>query len=110
MHGNPDVYKCSNTMLCPAANGWFPIKIWNTRATTPGMIKTEESHQRVIDAVSGARKSWAKQATLPDGYVLVPVEPTIAMLDAGEKEYRATTLYSRNNVRNIYKAMIEAAE
>jgi hypothetical protein len=48
------------------------------------------------------------KAYVPEGYVLVPREPTGEMLDAGEKnneeEWLKTTAYQ------VYKAMIQAAQ
>lgn len=91
------------------SNNWTrekAIDLWNTRATPAGMIKTEDSHQRVIDAVTGARKSWLRQGSLPDGYKVVPVEPTEAMLNAAWDAHFCDT----DGAKKIYKAMIEAAE
>lgn len=41
---------------------------------------------------------------LPEGYLLVPVEPTEKMLDAGEDPYDCLIL------SEIYQAMIKAAQ
>ncbi len=47
---------------------------------------------------------WAWQARVPEGYVVVPKEPTDKMIDAGCRSYLdcCTT--------TIYKAMLEAVE
>lgn len=96
-------YRCGVNIK--AATTDIAAKQWNTRATPPGMIKTEESHQRVIDAVTGARKSWLKQGMLPDGYKVLPVEPTETMLKAAWDLHFCDT----DGAKSIYKAMIEAA-
>jgi len=43
------------------------------------------------------------------GYVVVPREPTEAMLQAGCIDYRKSTMALGHNLPDIYKAMIEAA-
>ena len=45
---------------------------------------------------------------IPEGYALVPVEPTDEMKEAGRKELGA--LYGRHGAANCYKAMISAAK
>ena len=57
-----------------------------------------------INELKKANSSLAKAAIIPEGYVLVPVEPTEAMLNAG---------LDANVVphpEDIYKAMIQAAQ
>lgn len=74
------------------------------------MIKLSCGHEihdidYACDAFKQANNDLAKAAIRPDGYVLVPVEPTDKMLDImhdlhlfGEME------------EDIYKAMIQAAQ
>lgn len=57
----------------------------------------------------------AWQAAIPDGYMLVPAEPTEAMIDAffkGKVMPQALDYYARSKARCIedYKAMIAAAQ
>ena len=68
--------------------------------------------QKIIDDFKQANNDLAKAAIRPDGYVLVPVEPTEKMFKAGlgwresdselEGEYRM--------VYEAYKAMIQATQ
>ena len=51
-------------------------------------------------------KAW--QARVPEGYVVVPVEPTERMLDSAYSSISDNLHYA--DLENIYKAMIEAAE
>ena len=52
--------------------------------------------------------SWdAWQARVPEGYVVVPVEPTEDMIMAGCMEHGG---YDVIDSKSIYKAMIEAQE
>ena len=63
-----------------------------------------DHQQKIIDGFKQANNDLAKAAIRPDGYVLVPVEPTEAMLNAG---------LDANVVphpEDIYKAMISAAQ
>ena len=62
-----------------------------------------------IDTVNGAYEAmwnlW--QARVPEGYVVVPVEPTEDMIMAGCMEHGG---YDVIDSKSIYKAMIEAVE
>ena len=61
----------------------------------------ESGDYRMVD-------STAPQAPIvPDGYALVPVEPSAAMVDAGVKHENWS---SYTNVRAIYRAMLAAAK
>ena len=57
--------------------------------------------------------SWdAWQARVPEGYVVVPKEPTCEMVSEGFKEMCVVDMrdFSDESAVNIYKAMIEAVE
>ena len=62
-----------------------------------------------IDTVNGAyeamRNLW--QSRVPEGYVVVPVDPTEDMIMAGCMEHGG---YDVIDSKSIYKAMIEAVE
>jgi len=62
-----------------------------------------------IDTVNGAYEAmwnlW--QARVPEGYVVVPVDPTEDMIMAGCMEHGG---YDVIDSKSIYKAMIEAVE
>ena len=55
--------------------------------------------------INGAWYSW--QARVPEGYVVVPVDPTEDMIMAGCMEHGG---YDVIDSKSIYKAMIEAVE
>ena len=57
------------------------------------------------DKVATAYAMW--QARVPEGYVVVPVEPTEDMIMAGCMEHGG---YDVIDSKSIYKAMIEAVE
>lgn len=48
------------------------------------------------------------QAAVPDGYVMVPVEPTKAMIEAGIAERQKNR--SNMNPWHVYKAMLTASK
>ena len=57
--------------------------------------------------------SWdAWQARVPEGYVVVPKEPTCEMVSEGFKEMCVVDMrdFSDESAVNIYKAMLEAQE
>lgn len=93
------------------------VSEWNTRTPPEGYVARDEMNQKVIDAVSAARKRWAKSDQDLDGYVLVPVEPTEEMLDTGTQALIDTLENKVNGIepdgdgrKAQYKAMIKAAE
>ena len=53
-----------------------------------------------------AWEAW--QARVPEGYVVVPVDPTERMLDSAYSSISDNLHYA--DLENIYKAMIEAVE
>ena len=66
--------------------------------------------QGAEDGLSVAYMAGLKDASsrkLPEGYVLVPVEPTQKMLDAG---WLKSTKETHLKISNIYQAMIQAAQ
>ena len=58
--------------------------------------------------VDGAWKAWqaAKASDIPEGFVLVPKDPTEKIIDAGSEARH----YTDGHVETMYKAMIEAAQ
>ena len=63
--------------------------------------------QKIIDGFKQANNDLAKAAIRPDGYVLVPVEPTEKMEEAGLEVHPWD--YTED-MQKIYKAMIQAAQ
>ena len=57
------------------------------------------------EAYAAMRNLW--QARVPEGYVVVPVDPTEDMIMAGCMEHGG---YDVIDSKSIYKAMIEAVE
>ena len=58
------------------------------------------------DKVATAYAMW--QARVPEGYVVVPKEPSAKMIEIGKKDH--SYLEFEDEVVDIYKAMIEAVE
>ena len=70
----------------------------------------------VIDAYQSARQRIAeleaREVTMPDGYVMVPINPSMTQEYAGYKTLNDTGKMSRlmkTRLANIYRAMINAA-
>jgi hypothetical protein len=88
-------------------------KWWNTKrnkADTHWKLlaySAWEYQQKIIDGFKQANNDLAKAAIRPDGYVLVPIEPTEKMIDAWwDTHVDGETL---DEVK-AYKAMIQAAQ
>lgn len=65
----------------------------------------EKGHESYLCGfVNGAWHAW--QARVPEGYIVVPKEPTKEMLIAADN----CVIDGKVTSHNIYKAMIEAAE
>ena len=60
--------------------------------------------QKIIDDFKQANNDLAKAAIRPDGYVLVPREPTTSMVAIGRK------VVQKADIWEVYKAMIQAAQ
>jgi len=72
------------------------------------MPTSEDGIEYVVCQLCGLRvdaESWNEIPRLPEGYKLVPIEPTKQMLLAGN-----AVLPSIVNCDNTYKAMLEAAD
>lgn len=54
-------------------------------------------------------ETWlaAKQQAVPDGFVVVPIEPTWEMIDAGENSCYGD---DEDIVKKVYKSMIQGAQ
>ena len=57
---------------------------------------------------ANAIEQAAKAQAVPDGFVVVPKEPTEKMNKAGLQEYRKVIGVGQDDIGYIYKAMIEA--
>ena len=71
-------------------------------------LSTEEDHTEIANHANDSLRIWqaAKAQAVPEGFVLVPKEPTEKMIDAGHD-------FCKNNIvtpSGFYKAMIEAQE
>ena len=76
---------------------------WNSRSFSGREDDFRElANQRTSDLLAHLR-------TQPEGYVLVPVEPTLAMCEAG-RDANPLQFSITSDSRLIYKAMIAAAQ
>lgn len=65
-----------------------------------------------INELEQERAAWSRAAkpAVPDGYAIVPIEPTQAMIDAALNEYReAQRVQMQPSYLSYYRAMIAAA-
>jgi len=78
---------------------FYAEKLWQKAKEQWGIEDTHPSHNKILQAfVWGVRH-------VPEGYALVPIEPTKSMIDAGlGADSDAFPL------KYIYQAMIEAAQ
>ena len=76
--------------------------------------KSASLYQWEINHLVAANQQWrdyaAKAIAVPDGYVVVPKEPTAKINNAGLHEYRKLVGLGPDGIGYIYKAMIEAAQ
>ena len=76
-------------------------------------LSLEEDHTDIADHANDSLRIWqaAKAQAVPEGYVLMPKEPTPKMIDATwdfDDEIQEMSHNTRNEF--IYKTMIEAQE
>jgi hypothetical protein len=87
-----------------------PVSDWSAGQVEQSRIACKEAwdcQQKIIDGFKQANNDLAKAAIRPDGYVLVPVEPTEAMIDAWwDTHIDGETL----DEAKAYKAMVQAAQ
>jgi hypothetical protein len=81
---------------------------WVARHALGGMCRTD-----LRAAYEDAQSFAARHAVVPDGYVLVPVEPTEAMCDAGGEIEVPSNAYHHSDIAlgyekaaEVYKAML----
>lgn len=84
-------------------------KLLDACVGTPAKI--EWPHRLLHDAVAEIRKLRADLVPppCPEGWVMVPAEPTIEMLIALEKEPNTVKLWAYGSTHAKYKAMLTAA-
>ena len=89
---------------------WFADKVMSEGYTTKTLARAawdaamEQAQAEDLEVAYMAGLKDASSRRLPEGYVLVPVEPTKKMLEAGEDPYDCLIL------SEIYQAMIQAAQ
>jgi hypothetical protein len=84
-----------------------PVSDWSAGQVEQSRIACKEAwdcQQKIIDGFKQANNDLAKAAIRPDGYVLVPVEPTTRMVAIGRKVIQEADIWE------VYKAMIQAAQ
>lgn len=99
---NKEFEAIANTL--PAFQMYFKIK----GAETAELFRKRADGEYAYDDVRICFEIWkaAKANAVPDGYVVVPKEPTEKMIDAGVEE----TSVDWKRLVFGYKAMIEAQE
>ena len=89
---------------------WFEKYNYQREYTVEEYVTAQAAwdyQQKIIDGFKQANNDLAKAAIRPDGYVLVPVEPTEKMIDAWwDTHVDGETL----DEVEAYKAMIQAAQ
>ena len=82
-----------------------------TLANDTSLFSLEEQawdyQQKRIDELKKDNSKLAEVVIIPEGYVLVPVEPTEKMLDAF---WNVVQVGNEARPSDIYKAMIQAAQ
>ena len=73
-------------------------------------LSTEENHTETVDHANDSLRIWqaAKAQDIPEGFVVVPEEPTERMLDSAYSSI-SDNLHNAD-LENIYKAMIAVAQ
>ena len=71
-------------------------------------LSADKAPWRRISALRAALAAQPAPAAVPPGYVLVPIEPTPEMVDAGDVARHSVVTQARTSV--IYRAMIAAAK
>ena len=72
----------------------------------------DDYEERLVEEIEKNKALSQPQPVIPDGYVLVPVEPTEEMLDAAIKDldqYKIRNVAVRLSVGRAYLLMISAA-
>jgi beta-galactosidase GanA len=91
---------------------WWPRKPLGDELISGDVVTTAAraawgARDAEINELKKANSKLAEAAIVPNGYVLVPVEPTTAMIEAGLEVHPWD--YTED-MQKIYKAMIQAAQ
>lgn len=79
-------------------------------------LSTEENHTEIVDHANDLLRIWqaAKAQAVPEGFVVVPKEPTDEMWSSGIDAYTDAMEDNKAlpaaSINDIYKAMIEAQD
>ena len=79
-------------------------------------IEYELATQEAIETINALQAELTKARAIPDGYVLVPIEPTTAMVEDGAFSLRlAIAKFNsgkslKSACHSVYTAMIKAAQ
>lgn len=73
-------------------------------------IEYELAMQEAIETINAMQAELTKARAIPDGYVLVPIEPTNKMLADGFIAVGKPETFSYINAMTAYTAMIKAAQ
>ena len=72
------------------------------------LIEWDEEYSEALNEINSSWCTWqaAKASAVPDGFVVVPKEPTPKMIDAADN----CAIDGKVTANIVYKAMIEAQE
>ncbi|WP_242769602.1 hypothetical protein [Acinetobacter towneri] len=87
---------------------YLPNIQYNELENVYELIEWDEEYSEALNEINSSWCTWqaAKAQAIPDGFVLVPKEPTSKMIDAADN----CAINGKVTANIIYKAMIEAQE
>lgn len=90
-------------------NNEYNAEKWNKRHAPDEYTNKQEMNERIIKAVSTARKRWAKSDLDLDGYALVPLKPTEEMIKRSNWSGNGDVSVNEDWARvTVYQRMITA--
>lgn len=89
---------------------YLPNIQYNELENVYELIEWDKEYSEALNEINSSWCTWqaAKAQAVPDGFVVVPEEPTERMLDSAYSSISDNLHYA--DLENIYKAMIEVAQ
>lgn len=89
---------------------YLPNIQYNELENVYELIEWDEEYGEALNEINSSWCTWqaAKAQAVPDGFVVVPEEPTERMLDSAYSSISDNLHYA--DLENIYKAMIWSAQ